>query len=67
MDYGAIFEFNSHGLIIEFHQESDRNKGQCLILMNFELKRLCKCEANTTERLRYSPYKLHDRLCCPTG
>jgi hypothetical protein len=42
MDYRAILELNSHGLIIEFHQESDENKGQRPIFVMHKMKGFLK-------------------------
>jgi hypothetical protein len=42
MDYRAVLELNGHGLIIEFHQESDGNKGQRPIFVMHKMKSFLK-------------------------
>lgn len=42
MDYRAVLELNSHGLIIEFHQESDGDKGQRPIFVMHKMKGFLK-------------------------
>lgn len=42
MDYRAVLELDSHGLIIEFHQESDGDKGQRPIFVMHKMKGFLK-------------------------